>query len=440
MIKVLFLNLLLSNSFFSFQKNNENLEINNINKINLELLNRKIDSIVKYSINNKAFPGAQILVMKDGKKVFNKNYGFHTYDSLIKVSDSSIYDIASLTKVTASTIALMKLYENGSFLLEKPLSYYLKFFKNTDKASIPVKDFLLHKTGLKPWIPFHETTKSEEGNFKKKTLSYKYSKKYKTRLTDTLFLFKKYKKEIYNQIKEAELMDIDEPLYSGLFFYLIPEIVFKLSKISFEKYVNNIYNSLELKSTLYKPLNKFKKELIVPTEKDEFFRMTQIHGVVHDEGAAMMDGVSGNAGIFSTANDLATIYQMFLNNGIYNNKEILKKSTINLFTQCNYCNEKFNRGLGFDKPLQNYDFDDCTYSKYSSMSSFGHSGYTGTFVWVDPEYDLIYIFLSNRVYKTRENRKLYEYNVRTKIHDIIFESFLSKSDLNSFNLGQLGNH
>jgi len=218
------------------------------------------------------------------------------------------------------------------------------------------------------------------------------------------------------------------------------EIVFKLSKISFEKYVNNIYNSLELKSTLYKPLNKFKKELIVPTEKDEFFRMTQIHGVVHDEGAAMMDGVSGNAGIFSTANDLATIYQMFLNNGIYNNKEILKKSTINLFTQCNYCNEKFNRGLGFDKPLQNYDFDDCTYSKYSSMSSFGHSGYTGTFVWVDPEYDLIYIFLSNRVYKTRENRKLYEYNVRTKIHDIIFESFLSKSDLNSFNLGQLGNH
>tara|TARA_B110000438_G_scaffold128185_1_gene124486 strand:+ start:6439 stop:7743 length:1305 start_codon:yes stop_codon:yes gene_type:complete len=434
MIKILFINLLLCNSFFSFQKKNNT---NNINKINLELLNHKIDSIVKHSINNKAFPGAQILVMKDGKKIFNKNYGFHTYDSLINVSDSSIYDIASLTKVTASTLALMKLYENGSFILEKPLSYYLKFFKNTDKSAIPVKDFLLHKTGLKPWIPFHETTKNEDGYFKKKTLSYEYSKKYKTRLTDSLFLYNKYKKEIYNQIKKADLIDIDEPLYSGLFFYLIPEIVFKLSKISFEKYITNIYNSLELKSTLFKPLMKFKKELIVPTEKDEFFRMTQIHGDVHDEGAAMMDGVSGNAGIFSTANDLSIIYQMFLDNGFYKNKEILKKSTINLFTQCDFCINKFNRGLGFDKPIQLYDVNDCTYSKYSSMSSFGHSGYTGTFIWVDPDYDLIYIFLSNRVYKTRENKKLYEYNIRTKIHDLIFESFLSESDLDSFNSGKL---
>ncbi len=424
MIKVLLLNLLLSNSFFSFQKSNDTLKIDDFNKINFELLNRKIDSIINEAISLKAFPGAQILVIKDGNKIFNKNYGFHTYDSLIKVSENSIYDIASLTKVTSSTLSLMKLYDNNLFFLEKPLSYYLKTFKKTDKGNIPVKDFLLHKTGIRAWIPFHETTKNEDGEFKKKTLSNKYSRRYSTDLTDSLYLYKKYKKEIYNHIKETYFVDTDSVLYSGLFFYLVPEIVSKLSKSSFENFVGDIYSSLDLNKTLFNPLRKFPKNKIVPTENDDFFRMTQIHGVVHDEGAAMMDGVSGNAGLFSTANELGVIYQTFLNDGYYNGKKIFNSSTIALFTQCNYCSGKYHRGLGFDKPLPEYSIDDCTYSKYSSKKSYGHSGYTGTFVWVDPEYNLIYIFLSNRVYQTRENGKLYEYNIRTKIHDYIYESFL----------------
>ena len=427
MIKVLLLNLLLSNSFFSFQKNNDTLEIDDINKINLELLNRKIDSVINEAISLKAFPGAQILVIKDGNKIFNKNYGFHTYDSLIKVSENSIYDIASLTKITSSTLSLMKLYDNNLFFLEKPLSYYLKTFKKTDKGNIPVKDFLLHKTGIRAWIPFHETTKNEDGEFNKKTLSNKYSRRYSTHLTDSLYLYKKYKKEIYNHIKETYFVDTDSVLYSGLFFYLVPEIVSKLSKSSFENFVGDIYSSLDLNKTLFNPLRKFPKNKIVPTENDDFFRMTQIHGVVHDEGAAMMDGISGNAGLFSTANELGVIYQTFLNDGYYNGKKILNSSTIALFTQCNYCSGKYHRGLGFDKPLPEYSIDDCTYSKYSSKKSYGHSGYTGTFVWVDPEYNLIYIFLSNRVYQTRENGKLYEYNIRTKIHDYIYESFINNS-------------
>ncbi len=239
-----------------------------------------------------------------------------------------------------------------------------------------------------------------------------------------MYLYKKYKKEIYNQIKETYFVDTDSVLYSGLFFYLVPEIVSKLSKSSFENFVGDIYSSLDLNKTLFNPLRKFPKNKIVPTENDDFFRMTQIHGVVHDEGAAMMNGVSGNAGLFSTANELGVIYQTFLNDGYYNGKKIFNSSTITLFTQCNYCSGKYHRGLGFDKPLPEYSIDDCTYSKYSSKKSYGHSGYTGTFVWVDPEYNLIYIFLSNRVYQTRENGKLYEYNIRTKIHDYIYESFL----------------
>jgi len=403
------LTLLLSISFFESKKN--------------KLIN-KIDSIIEYSIKEKAFPGAQILVLKDGEEVINKNYGYHTYDSLIKVSRNSIYDLASITKPTAGAIALMKLHENNLLDLNKPLSHYIKFFNKSRVGDVLIKDYLQHISGIRPWIPFHSTTKKDDGQFKRKTLSYKQKRRYKIKLTDDLYLFNNFKKEIYNQIKKTYFVDSDTVLYSGLFFYLIPEIVEMQTNQTFDKYVENLFSSMNLDSILFNPTKKIDLKKIVPTEDDDFFRNFQIHGFVHDEGAAMMDGVSGNAGLFSNASDLSKIYQMFLDDGFINDKKFMDKKVIELFTQYSNENEKFYRGLGFDKPKPVYDIDKCTYSKYSSGLSFGHSGYTGTFFWVDPKYNLIYVFLSNRVYDTRENRKIYELNVRTKIHDLIYENLI----------------
>ena len=388
-------------------------------------LNKKIDSIIEFSIKEKAFPGAQIIVLKDGEKVVNKNYGYHTYDSIIKITGNSIYDLASITKPTAGAFSLMKLYESNLIDINKPLNNYLKFFNNSRVGEVLIKDYLQHISGIRPWIPFHSTTKDKYGNFRKKTLAYKEKRRYKIKLTDSLYLFNNYKKEIYNQIKDTYFIDGDTVLYSGLFFYLIPEIIEKQTNIKFDNYIENIFSDMTLDSILFNPTKKFNLETIVPTESDNFFRNFQIHGVVHDEGAAMMDGVSANAGLFSNASNLAKFYQMFLNGGLLNDKIFLDKNIINLFTQFENQNPKFYRGLGFDKPKPEYNVEKCTYSKYSSNSSFGHSGYTGTFFWVDPKYDLIYVFLSNRVYDSRENRKIYELNVRTKIHDLIYENLFN---------------
>ena len=240
------LTLLLSISFFESKKN--------------KLIN-KIDSIIEYSIKEKAFPGAQILVLKDGEEVVNKNYGYHTYDSLIKVSRNSIYDLASITKPTAGAIALMKLHENNLLDLNKPLSHYIKFFNKSRVGDVLIKDYLQHISGIRPWIPFHSTTKKDDGQFKRKTLSYKQKRRYKIKLTDDLYLFNNFKKEIYNQIKKTYFVDSDTVLYSGLFFYLIPEIVKLQTNQSFDEYVENLFSSMNLDSILFNPTKKMKNKI-----------------------------------------------------------------------------------------------------------------------------------------------------------------------------------
>lgn len=219
------------------------LTINSFDSKKNKLVN-KIDSIIEYSIKEKAFPGAQIIVMKDGEEVINKNYGYHTYDSVIKVKNNSIYDLASITKPTAGAIALMKLYENNLLDLNKPLSHYIKFFNKSRVGEVLIKDYLQHISGIRPWIPFHSTTKKEDGEFKRKTLSYNQKRRYSIKLTEDLYLFNNYKKEIYNQIKETNFIDSDTVLYSGLFFYLIPEIVKNQTNKTFDKYVENIFSSM----------------------------------------------------------------------------------------------------------------------------------------------------------------------------------------------------
>ena len=382
------------------------------------------------SIRQKAFPGAQIVVLKDGKEILNKNYGYHTYDSIHMVTKNSIYDLASITKPTAGAFALMSLYEDGLLDINSPLSNYIKYFNNTRVGDMKVIDYLQHITGIRSWIPFHETTKKDNGDFKKKTLSFIYKKRYNIKLTDNLYLYKNYKKEIYKQIKNTNFIEGDTVLYSGLFYYLIPEIVKTLSGDDFDSYLEKIYQKVGLETMVFNPLKKFQLNQIVPTEDDNFFRNFQIHGVVHDEGAAMMNGVSANAGLFSTGSDLSKFYQIFLDGDIENEDQVIDNKVVKLFTEYENENLKFYRGLGFDKPKPRYDINNCTYSRYVSDSSYGHSGYTGTFFWVDPEHNLIFVFLSNRVYDSRDNRKISELNIRTNIHDLIYENLVElESDI-----------
>ena len=219
-------------------------------------LNKKIDSIIEFSIKKKAFPGAQIVIIKDGKEVLNKNYGYHTYDSIHKVTNSSIYDLASITKPTAGAFALMRLYEDGLIDINSPLSNYLKYFKNTRVGDTKVVDYLQHITGIRSWIPFHKTTKKDNGDFKKKTLSFIYKKRFNIKLTDSLYLYKNYKKEIYKQIKNTNFIEGDTVLYSGLFYYLIPEIVKTLSGDDFDSYLEKIYQKAGLETMVFNPLKK----------------------------------------------------------------------------------------------------------------------------------------------------------------------------------------
>ncbi len=385
-------------------------------------LEQRIDKIINKGLQQKAYPGAQVLIAKDQKVIFHKAYGYHTYENEQPVVLDDIYDLASITKVTAPLAGLMKLHDDGKFDLDKKFGDYWKFGWVNKKNKLLMRDVLAHQSGLKAWIPYHKTTKKKSGKYRSKTLSDRQSQKYPIRLSDSLFLYKDYRDKIYKMIRKSDLNEDQGYVYSGLPFYLFPEIIRKLSGETYDAFLrNNFYDPLGANTMGFNPLMQFNKERIIPTEKDDFFRMTQLHGVVHDEGAAMMNGLSGNAGLFSTANDLAKMWQMYLNGGNYGGRQFISGQTIRKFTLCQYCEKGNRRGLGFDKPLIEYEFGKSSVAEHASSISYGHSGYTGTFVWADPEYDLLYIFLSNRVYPTRENRKLYELNIRPDIHTVIYE-------------------
>jgi CubicO group peptidase (beta-lactamase class C family) len=393
--------------------------------MNAQLLRDSISSIAQMAIDSGAFPGCQVLIAKDGHVVFYETWGYQTYDKKQAVRQDDIYDFASVTKITGALPALMKLHGEGRFDLDAPLKVYFPKFKNSNKAELKMRPILAHNAQLQPWIPYWRSTLKKNGKYKCRTFKTNPSKRFPTKVTDHLYLHRNYKKRIYKAIKKSPLNEEKGYKYSGLTFYLFPKIVSDLVNQDFETYLKNtFYRPLGAFTLTYNPYLYFPLDRIVPTEKDTFFRMVQIHGMVHDEGAAMMGGVSSNAGLFGTANDLAKLMQMYLNGGTYGGQRFIAESSVNEFTHCQYCDQGNRRGLGFDKPLIEYHPQNSSVSKDASSESYGHSGYTGTFVWVDPEYDLIYIFFSNRVYQTRENRKIYDLNVRPMIHQVIYDSFL----------------
>ncbi|MEN8138153.1 MAG: serine hydrolase [Bacteroidota bacterium] len=394
--------------------------------LDYDFMSTKIDSIANTAINDSVAPGIQVLVARYGVVVFHKTYGYHTYDSIKKVEKDNIYDWASVTKITSALPALMKLHDEDKFDLDASCGSYIPYFKKGNKKGLIFRRILSHNAGLNSWIPYWKNAIKSNGKFKRRTLSYTKSRHYKTEIAPGLYIHDRYKKKIYRQIKKSAVSDVHHPgyKYSGLSFYLLPEIVENISSENFQDYLDdNFYKKLGAGTVGYKPLERFEKERIIPTEIDTVFRHTLLQGTVHDEGAAMMKGVSANAGLFGTTLDLAKIMQMYLWKGKYGGERYISENTIDKFTFAHYANEGNKRGLGFDKPkLEHREDDSC--SPDASMKSFGHAGYTGTYTWADPESGILFVFMSNRVYPTRENRKIYELNVRPSIHQAIYDAIV----------------
>ncbi len=388
---------------------------------------QKIDTVVTQAIRAGAIPGCQILVAKNQKVVYNKSFGYHTYDSLNLVKESDVYDLASITKVSASTTALMKLYDQGLFNLDAKPGDYLSDFKRGNKVDVTFREMLTHQAGLKAWIPFWQNTVRKSGKFKYRTFKADSSKRYNVKVTDQMYLHHKYGKKIYRQIRKSPMGEKNY-VYSDLSFYLYPKIVEQITGQRFEDYIKEeLFHPLGAYSLTYNPLRFYSKDAIVPTEYDSLFRKGLIHGSVHDEGATMIHGVSGHAGLFGNATDLAKLFQMLSNQGKYGGKEYFSTATVEEFTRCQYCDQGNRRALGFDRPLENPHKNGNT-AVDVSQQSFGHTGFTGTFVWVDPTYDIVYVFLSNRVYPTRNNTMLYKLNVRTNIQQIIYDAMFDNED------------
>lgn len=382
---------------------------------------KSIDSIALDGIKSGAYPGAQILIAQKGEVIYNKNFGYFTYDKKQLVNDSTIYDLASLTKVLATGFSIMKLVEDNKIDIDKKTGNYLDFTKNTNKDNLLIRDILAHQARLKPWIPFYINTIKNDSikdyfycdnpdDYFFREVAYNI---YTSKITEDTI--KKY-------LLESDLRRRKRYKYSDLGMYLMKDIIEKQSGVDFESFnKENFYNKLGMDFTLFNPLQVYNQKHITPTENDIIFRKSQIRGYVHDQGAAMMGGVAGHAGLFSNTNDIAKPLQMLLNNGVYGKDTFFLQSTIEEFTRQQFPLIENRRGLCFDKPLPEPSEGGPT-CEYVSSSSYGHSGFTGTYFWVDPEHDLIYIFLSNRIYPDAENTKLLRKDIRTNIQAEVYRA------------------
>ncbi len=381
---------------------------------------RIVDSLALGGIDAKAYPGCMILLAKNGKVFYEKAFGHPRYEDSARVTPASLYDLASVTKVAATTLALMKLYDDGRVSLDDSLGKYLAILKGSNKAGLHIRDVMAHQAGLQDWIPFYKATlvNGQPGQAFYRTEP---SPGFPVHVAANLYLHKNYPDTLFSRIARSPLRTTHEYKYSDLGFYLLRLIVEKISGQPFERYLDSaFYKPLGVSTLGFTPLKRFSPAQIMPTEYDSAFRKQLVWGDVHDPGAAMLGGISGHAGLFSDACDLAVILQMLLREGTYGGKEYLKPSTIREFTRVQFPGKGNRRGAGFDKPLLNFT-PDGPVCKGASPSSFGHSGFTGTYIWADPADGLVYIFLSNRVYPTATNQKLAEMNIRTNIHQAVYD-------------------
>jgi len=384
---------------------------------------QKIDSIANHAISEQMTPGIQLLVARKGTVIYEKSFGYHTYKNASEVKFNNLYDVASLTKILATLPLLMELIDSGVITLDATLGDLLPSYKNTNKETITIQEMLSHYAQLKPWIPLYVSTLdsiTEKPN--PKFYKSKPSKKFPIKVNERLYLRTDFKDSIQNQIINSELLEEKEYRYSDLPYYILKLIIEKHYDLPLEALVQqHFYKPLGANYTTYKPLEKFNKFDIIPTEIDDYFRYDTVHGYVHDMGAAMQDGVGGHAGLFSNANDVAKLMQMYLQEGFYGGKRYFSTDTFKAFNTCHYCDEENRRGIGFDKPQLEDEGPTCG---CLSMTSFGHSGFTGTYAWADPEEEIVYVFLANRTYPKSEINRLSEENIRTEIQRLIYESIL----------------
>ena len=381
----------------------------------------KIDSLVQVGFDEDMMPGAQILVARKGKVIYQKNFGYHTQDKKIAVKDDDIYDVASLTKILSTMPLVMDLYDRKLVTMETTLSQLLPEYEDSNKADINMKDMLMHYAKLTSWIPFYKETMD---SVTKLPSSRYYSKKskgeYTIKISDNLFLRKDFKDSIFERVRTSELRERLSYKYSDLPYYILKKYLEAYYGLGLENLVqDNVYQSLGAVHTTYLPLEKFPRSQIAPTEHDTYFRMQKVHGYVHDQGAAMLGGVGGHAGLFSNSNDVAKIMQMYLWDGSYGGKRYFGPETMQAFNSCYYCEDDVRRGVGFDKPQLDDDGPTCG---CVSMTSFGHSGFTGTFTWADPSEEIVYVFLSNRTYPSADNKKIIQSNLRSNIQEVIYEA------------------
>lgn len=421
--------LLISNFIYSQNKDQQKISYGNPSDANMDsvYIHSKVDSIINLGIQKKAFPGAQIMVVKNHKIIFHKAYGYHTYDSIQEVGLNDIYDLASVTKILGPTLALMKLHSDGKLDLDSPFSNYWKPWKRRkDKKDLTVREILAHQAGLNPYIVFLNEVLKKNGKIKKRFIKKKSKKHFNETAYKNLFVKNRFKNKMYRQINRSKVSDIKKYKYSGLSFLLYPEIITQITGVKYDKYLQeNFYYPLEATTLGFKPKTKKFNNHIVPTEFDSIFRGELIKDWVHDENAALLGGVSGNAGLFGTATDLAKVMQMLLNYGVYDRKRYISEETVKEFTKTQYPENQNRRGLGFDKPLLNnskLSIKESYPASEVSSKSFGHSGFTGTFVWADPENDLVFIFLSNRVYPNRKHRNIYNLNIRPLVQQVFYKS------------------
>ncbi|MFD2100311.1 serine hydrolase domain-containing protein [Flagellimonas iocasae] len=389
-------------------------------------ISQKVDSIMQLGIKEQAFPGAQLLVAKNDTVIFHEAYGFHTYDSLQPVALNDLYDLASVTKVLGPLPALMKLVDEDKIKLDVPFSTYWKPWRNRkDKKDLTLREILSHQAGLIPYIVFLQKV-IKNGELKNRFVRSTFNKRFEKRVNDQLYINRRFERKMNRIINRSKVSDEKKYVYSGLSFLIFPTLIEQLTQTDYQTYLHDtFYEPLGCHTLGYLPSLKHWVNSIVPTENDTLFRKTVVKGWVHDENASLMGGVSGNAGLFGTADDLAKMMLFYENYGAANGEQLISEETVKEFTKVQYPENENRRGLGFDKPLFNnaeLPLEDAYPSPLASEASFGHSGFTGTFVWADPEKKLVFIFLSNRVYPTRDHRNLYDLNIRTALMDVFYKA------------------
>ncbi len=387
-------------------------------------IHTKVDSIIKRAIKEKAFPGAQVLVAKNNNIIYHKSFGYHTYDSVVPVSNNDLYDLASVTKISGPLPILMQLVDKGKIELDEKFSTYWKDWRHRkNKKDLTVREVLAHQAGLQPYYVFVKEV-MKKGHFKRRFLRSKPSRRFPTQIYDGLYINKNFPRKMYKILNRTAVSPVKKYKYSGLSFMLFPKMIQQITGVPYEQYLmDSIYKPLGADHFMFNPKGKYPDSLIVPTEIDTIFRHTLVKSWVHDENASLLGGVSGNAGLFGTAEDLVKLMYMYQSMGVYGGKRFISESTLREFTSIQYPDNGNKRGLGFDKPL--IGNADLHISKASpapqvSSESFGHGGFTGTYVWADPVHQIVFIFLSNRVYPNRSHSALYQLNVRPSLQQVFY--------------------